>query len=291
MAGWRKKDAPVFIFATLFLLCTGAVPLLSLGTASGETGGKCSGETPPGAAQPAGSTESQGPDIRSPESQNPAGSNQDEAAVSRRQMVDQQITARGITTSAVLKAMGRVPRHDFVPEELRSQAYKDRPLPIGYGQTISQPFIVAYMTELLQLEPGDRVLEVGTGSGYQAAVLAELTDEVYTIEIIDELAIAARETLALTGYTKVRVKQGDGYFGWPEYAPFDGIIVTAAAGHIPPPLLEQLKPGGRMVIPVGGVYQIQSLMRVEKSAAGTVHTERLLPVRFVPFTGGGVGKP
>ena len=203
----------------------------------------------------------------------------------RRAMVANQIEARGVKTPAVLEAMRAVPRHEFVSVSQQGQAYSDKPLPIGQGQTISQPYIVAYMTEVLQLEAGDKVLEIGTGSGYQAAVLAEITNQVYTIEIIEELAAQASERLQRLGYTEVRTSQGDGYYGWKEYAPFDAIIVTAAAGYIPPPLLRQLKPGGRMVIPVGGVYEVQSLMLVRKTPDGEVRTERLMPVRFVPFRG------
>jgi len=203
----------------------------------------------------------------------------------RRRMLEQDIAGRGIEDPAVLEAMRSVPRHGFVRKGDRSRAYADKPLPIGQGQTISQPYIVAYMTEMLELQPGDRVLEIGTGSGYQAAVLAQITNKVYSIEIIDELASWAQENLAQNGYSEVKVKQGDGYYGWKQYAPFDAIIVTAAAGHIPPPLLEQLKPDGRMIIPIGGVYEVQSLMLVEKEASVEVRTERLMPVRFVPFTG------
>ncbi len=203
----------------------------------------------------------------------------------RRAMVANQIEARGVKSPDVLEALRAVPRHEFVSTAQQGLAYSDKPLPIGQGQTISQPYIVAYMTEILQLEAGDKVLEIGTGSGYQAAVLAEITSQVYTIEIIEELAVQASERLQRLGYTGVRTTQGDGYYGWKEYAPFDAIIVTAAAGHIPPPLLRQLKPGGRMVIPVGGVYEVQSLMLVRKTSGGEVRTERLMPVRFVPFRG------
>ena len=203
----------------------------------------------------------------------------------RRQMVENQLEPRSITDPQVLEAMRTVPRHRFVPEKQRNRAYHDRPLPIGFGQTISQPYIVAYMTEVLQIEGGDKVLEVGTGSGYQAAVLAEISRKVYSIEIIDELAAGAEEHLEEAGYGYVRTKNGDGYYGWEEYAPFDAIIVTAAAGHIPPPLISQLKEGGRMIIPVGGVYEPQSLMLVKKTSDGEVRTERLLTVRFVPMTG------
>jgi len=201
----------------------------------------------------------------------------------RNQMLD-VIRSYGLKDPAVLKAMAAVPRHEFVPPELRPRAYQDSPLPIGYGQTISQPYIVAEMTRLLQLNRSSRVLEVGTGSGYQAAVLAHFTPHVYTIEIIAPLAEAAAERLRRLGYRDVAVRHGDGYYGWPEEAPFDGIVVTAAAGEIPPPLIRQLKAGGRMVIPVGSVFEIQSLMLVEKDAAGKVKTRSLMSVRFVPLT-------
>jgi protein-L-isoaspartate(D-aspartate) O-methyltransferase len=184
----------------------------------------------------------------------------------------------------VLKAMRRVPRHAFVPFATRLLAYRDTPLPIGHGQTISQPYVVAYMTQLLELEPGDRVLEIGTGSAYQAAVLAEITDEVYTIEIVEPLAEQAARRLQDLGYTRVRTRKGDGYHGWPEAAPFDAVIVTAAAGHVPPPLWEQLAPGGRMVIPVGGTYEVQQLLLLTKQPDGSRVSRALMPVRFVPFT-------
>ena len=186
----------------------------------------------------------------------------------------------------VLAAMGRIPRHLFVPEDMRPYAYDDRPLPIGFGQTISQPYIVALMTDLLAVDEGDVVLEIGTGSGYQAAVLAPLVKHVYTIEIVPGLAEAAGERLRNLGIDNVTVRQGDGYDGWPEHVPFDGIVVTAAASHVPPPLIRQLAPGGRMVIPVGGPFFVQQLMMIEKHADGTVTSRQLLPVRFVPLTGG-----
>lgn len=186
---------------------------------------------------------------------------------------------------AVLEAMGRVPRHEFVPEGLRGQAYDNRPLPIGYGQTISQPTVVALMTDLLRVGPEDRVLEVGTGSGYQAAVLSGIVAEVQTMEIIPELAGQARERLRRLGYDNVTVHTGDGYYGLEGQAPFDGIMVTAAASHVPPPLIRQLKPEGRMVIPVGGVFMVQDLLLVTRHGDGTISTENLMPVRFVPLTG------
>ncbi len=186
----------------------------------------------------------------------------------------------------VLAAMRRVPRHALVPENVRAHAYEDRPLSIGYGQTISQPYIVALMTHLLDVGGDDVVLEVGTGSGYQAAVLGELAREVYTIEIVEPLAERAGQGLRELGYANVSVRAGDGYYGWEEHAPFDGIVVTAVASHIPPPLIDQLRPGGKMVIPVGATFLVQHLMLVEKDAAGKITTTLLLPVRFVPLTGG-----
>lgn len=186
----------------------------------------------------------------------------------------------------VLQALHQVPRHEFVPAQYRSEAYQNRPLPIGFGQTISQPYIVAIMTDLLQMEPDHVVFELGTGSGYQAAVLAELAKHVYTMEIIEELGERAQKTLKRLGYANVTVRVGDGYYGWEEYAPFDAIIVTAAGDHIPPPLVRQLKPGGRMIIPVGGHFFTQQLTLVEKQQDGTVRTRGILPVSFVPLTGG-----
>jgi protein-L-isoaspartate(D-aspartate) O-methyltransferase len=212
-----------------------------------------------------------------------ATATEDAYARQRAQMVARQLETRGIDDAATLSAMRNVPRHRFVPEARQRQAYADSPLPIGYGQTISQPYIVAYMTELLQLEPGMRALEIGTGSGYQAAVLAEVLDEVFTIEIIPELARWGAENLRGSGYEHVRVKQADGYYGWEEFAPFDAIVVTAAADHIPPPLIEQLRDGGRMVIPVGSPFRTQMLMLVSR-AGDDIRTETLLPVRFVPLT-------
>jgi protein-L-isoaspartate(D-aspartate) O-methyltransferase len=185
---------------------------------------------------------------------------------------------------AALEAMRRTPRHAFVPPEFRDEAYDDRPVPIGFGQTISQPFIVALMTDLLDADRRDTVLEIGTGSGYQAAVLAQVAGEVYSIEIVPALGARAAETLRALGYANVETRIGDGYYGWPERAPFDGIVVTAAASHIPPPLVEQLAPGGRMVIPIGAAFATQQLMLVEKRPDGTLTTRQVLPVRFVPLT-------
>jgi protein-L-isoaspartate(D-aspartate) O-methyltransferase len=185
----------------------------------------------------------------------------------------------------VLEVLRAVPRHEFVPEGIRETSYADHPLPIGYGQTISQPFIVALMTDVLDAGPNGVVLEVGTGSGYQAAVLAQLVRQVYTVELIPALAGSAADRLSRLGYANVSVRQGDGYNGLQEAAPFDGIIVTAAAGHIPPPLLQQLKPGGRMVIPVGPPFGLQHLTVVERDPEGRVRTRQLFPVRFVPLIG------
>jgi protein-L-isoaspartate(D-aspartate) O-methyltransferase len=200
----------------------------------------------------------------------------------RRAMVEQQLRARDITSERVLEAMRTVPRHLFIPEAQRREAYGDYPLSIGHGQTISQPYIVAFMTQALDVRPGDRVLEIGTGSGYQAAVLGELVKEVYTIEIIDPLAARARETLASLGYRNVHVRAGNGYQGWPEQAPFDRVIVTAAPEDVPPALVEQLKIDGIIAIPVGDIWQELRVMR--KTAKG-LETLATLPVRFVPMTG------
>ena len=207
---------------------------------------------------------------------------------SRLDMVAQTIEQRGVSDSDVLRAMRGVPRHEFVLPEYLDQAYEDHPLPIGYGQTISQPYIVAWMTELLELQPGEKVLEIGTGSGYQAAVLAELGFvEVYSIEIVPELASSAQERLDALGYTDLNIRQGDGYYGWPEQAPFDAIIVTAAPDHLPSPLAAQLAEGGRLVIPIGPPGGYQSLWKFVKEGAD-LKAYNLGGVAFVPFTGEGV---
>jgi protein-L-isoaspartate(D-aspartate) O-methyltransferase len=200
-------------------------------------------------------------------------------------MVREQIQARGVKDPSVLKAMREVARHCFVSSDFLERAYDDHPVPIGMGQTISQPYIVALMTELLKVKPSDRVLEVGTGSGYQAAVLSCLVSRVFTVEIYPSLAEEAGARLASLGYKNVKIRRGDGYFGWKEYAPFDAIVVTAAPSEIPPPLLRQLKPGGRMCIPVGGRYQVQKLMLIEKLHDGSISTREVIPVRFVPLRG------
>ncbi|WP_345160796.1 protein-L-isoaspartate(D-aspartate) O-methyltransferase [Pontibacter saemangeumensis] len=204
----------------------------------------------------------------------------------RETMVERNIKGRGIDDKAVLAAMRSVERHKFVPPEFADQAYADHPLPIGYDQTISQPYIVAYMTQVIRPNPQMKVLEIGTGSGYQAAVLAEIVKQVYTIEIVAEHGKAAAERLKKLGYDNVQVKVGDGYLGWEEHAPYDAIVVTAGAATVPPPLLEQLKEGGRMVIPVGPPHKTQTLMLLEKKKGKTV-SKKLIPVVFVPFTGKG----
>ncbi|MBW2674309.1 MAG: protein-L-isoaspartate(D-aspartate) O-methyltransferase [Deltaproteobacteria bacterium] len=224
------------------------------------------------AAIPAGSASAQEPDEAT-------------FTAMRERMVKHQIARREVRNREVLRAMNTVPRHLFVPRVLLDEAYDDTPLPIGYGQTISQPYIVAYMTQIIKVNRGDTVLEIGTGSGYQAAVLSAVAEKVYTIEIIPQLAKSAGRRLEELGYDNVTVRHADGYYGWEEHAPFDAIIVTAAAGHIPPPLVKQLKPGGRMVIPVGGPFMVQSLVLVEKDSAGRITTRNLMAVRFVPFTG------
>jgi len=201
----------------------------------------------------------------------------------RASMVERQLRGRDITDSRILRAMEKVPRHLFVPEESRHEAYRDGPLPIGYGQTISQPYIVALMTQLAHPRPEGRALDIGTGSGYQAAVLAELVEEVYSVEILPSLAEEAAARLKGLGYDKVVVRCADGYRGWPEQAPFDLIILAAAPDHVPQPLVDQLAPGGRLVLPVGELYQ--ELVVVEKDARGAVRRRGVIPVRFVPMTG------
>ncbi|MDP1830989.1 MAG: protein-L-isoaspartate(D-aspartate) O-methyltransferase [Geothrix sp.] len=210
-------------------------------------------------------------------------------AAARARMVKEQIAARGITKARVLSAMAQVPRHEFIPKAARAQAYEDWPLPIGHGQTISQPYIVAFMTAALDPEPGDRVLEIGTGSGYQAAVLSGLVAEVFSIEIVAPLARRAEADLQRLGYGNVRVRAGDGHLGWPEAAPFDAIIVTCAPEQVPPALVDQLKAGGRMIVPVGSTWGAQELYLLRKTPGG-LERQAVLPVRFVPMVTAPKGK-
>jgi protein-L-isoaspartate(D-aspartate) O-methyltransferase len=214
----------------------------------------------------------------------PARAGEEDYGEQRRIMVEKDLKARGIKDPKVLGAMGKIPRQLFVEESLRNQAHADHPLPIGEGQTISQPYVVALMTEAVQLKPGDRVLEIGTGSGYQAAVLSEIVKEVYTIEIRKGLAETAAKRLAELGYRNAKVKYGDGYFGWEEYAPFDAIIITASANHIPPPLLKQMNEGGRLILPLGSTLFHQTLTLVTKKK-GELKMEQREPVMFVPLIG------
>ena len=219
-----------------------------------------------------------------------AAAGTDPYALARQRMVAEQLVppGRDITNARVLAVMGRVPRHEFVPERLRSDAYADHPLPIGHGQTISQPYIVAFMTERLEPKPTDRVLEIGTGSGYQAAVLAELVAQVYTVEIIEDLAQRAAADLKRVGYTNVHVRAGDGYQGWAEAAPFDSIIVTCAPERVPQPLIDQLKDGGRIIIPVGPAWNQELVLLCKRG--GKLEQQAVLPVSFVPMTGRAQGK-
>lgn len=216
---------------------------------------------------------------------------EDRSVVDRSRMIDTQIAARGITNKSVLRAMRGVPRHEFVPADKKAYSYEDYPLPIGFAQTISQPYIVAFMTELLEPEPWHRVLEIGTGSGYQAAVLAEIVDQVYTVEIIEALAKRSAALLERLRYKNVHTLHADGYAGWIDQAPFDSIIVTAAAGSIPPQLITQLKTGGRLCIPVGMPAEVQTLCLVRKFAEDQIAVDELDQVRFVPLTRGDGGKP
>jgi protein-L-isoaspartate(D-aspartate) O-methyltransferase len=260
------------VTATAFLLAGAAAALGGAACAAGAPSSTASGSSAAAAAATAAGSRDAG-----------TGAAPDPTAAARDRLVD-YLAARGIGDARVLAALRAVPRHLFVPEAWRAEAYEDRALPIEEGQTISQPFVVATMTELAALRPTDRVLEVGTGSGYQAAILASLADEVYTIEIVTPLARSAEERLRRLGYKNVHVRAGDGYRGWPEAAPFDAIVVTAAPPAVPPPLQDQLAPGGRLVIPVGDDYQ--ELKVFTRAAAGTGLAERtVFPVTFVPMTG------
>ncbi len=245
-------------------------------------------QPPPGQPETAPDVEAKKPQVGQvrPSHEHPAFG---ERVSERKAMVSKQIAGRRFSQTVkdqkVLEAMRMVPRHAFVPQRYQRDAYADRPLQIGYGQTISQPYIVGYMTELLELDSKSKVLEIGTGSGYQAAVAAELAGQVYSIEIIKELGESARERLKKLGYNNVQVKVADGYYGWPEKGPFEAIIVTAASSHIPPLLIEQLKPGGLLVIPLGSVWRAQELVLLSKGADGTVTSRGVMGVRFVPMVG------
>lgn len=245
--------------------------------------------TPPASAQEPNQTSMEPSSVDQGDWKQPTPRSQTELVKDRRDMVTRTIQhpwdgRRSVKDKAVLDSLRAVPRHVFVPQNIRRRAYDDSPLPIGHGQTISQPYIVALMTELLELTPKSKVLEIGTGSGYQAAVLAHLTPHVYSVEIIKPLAERAARTFREQGYTEVKTRRADGYFGWKEHAPYDTIIVTCAAGHLPPPLWEQLKKGGRIVIPLGGPYEIQRLIVVTKTEEGKRRSKTVTSVRFVPMT-------
>lgn len=278
-----QKDNPVRLRMRLSILglWLALFPLGLGGSPPSGEGSGCAGRTAPDAD----ANDSRGqkePQVGERAARHPAFA---ERVRDRERMVAAQIQAREIRDPNVLQAMRIVPRHAFVPPSQRADAYEDRPLSIGHDQTISQPYVVALMTQSLSLDPNSVVLEIGAGSGYQAAVLAEIAREVYSIEIVEPLARSAAGVLARLGYDNVHVKAGDGYFGWPEKGPFDAIIGTAAAREIPPPLVEQLKPGGRMILPVDGERGIQYLILVTKDRQGQLHREKILPVRFVPMTG------
>ncbi len=242
-----------------------------------------------GAGPPANSAPEQGPAQKPPELKVPAVEGEPPGTrEARRRMIDHDLRGRDIRDRRVLEAMARVPRHRFVSADLAPRAYLDRPLPIGHGQTISQPYIVALMTQLAAPKPDSRALDVGTGSGYQAAVLGEICKEVYGIEILQPLAAEAKKRLAELGYKNVTVRAGDGYRGWPEKAPFDVILVAAAPDHVPKPLIDQLAPGGRLVIPVGGRWWSQDLLLIEKQKDGSLRRRKVIGVAFVPMTGEGV---
>ena len=263
---------------------------LAIGTASSPGGFGCAGEDKGNDAE---ERKSEVRATRADEEEGRANPNQPahshpaftQRVEERQRMVERQIEAREVRDPNVLKAMRTVPRHAFVPEAQRPHAYEDRPLYIGHGQTISQPYVVAFMTEALQLDPNSVVLEIGTGSGYQAAACAEIAKEVYTIEIVEPLARSAAELLKDLGYGDVHVRAGDGYFGWPQKAPFDAIIGTAAAREVPPPLLEQLKEGGRMILPVHAERGFQHLILLTKDERGQLQRRSVMPVVFVPMTG------
>jgi protein-L-isoaspartate(D-aspartate) O-methyltransferase len=277
-ARWRIEQAQfgaVRVAALVIALAFAASGALGNSAAPNEPGAQTSA--------PGGSSSATGEQPAKPNSGEPWVPPRFTERQAERDRMVEVIISYGLTDPAVLDAMRAVPRHEFVPESLQSQAYDDAPLPIGHGQTISQPYVVAEMTRQLRLTKESKVLEVGTGSGYQAAVLSHFTERVFTIEIIKPLAEAAEKRLARLKYGVVHVRCGDGYYGWAEAVPFDAIIVTCAVGQVPPPLLKQLAPGGRMVVPVGASYAVQSLILVEKDREGALHSRDLMPVRFVPL--------
>lgn len=279
-----RKRFVAFFFTLVAIVMVGGVWILKSGTEPSVT--LASQERQADANQVPADVNQQGEKeykkVSRPDHNHPAFK---ERVDERKRMVATQIQARDVKDPNVLKAMQIVPRHVFMPATQRRYAYSDHPLPIEHGQTISQPYIVAFMTDALKLRPGSKVLEIGTGSGYQAAVCAEIAREVYTIEIVEGLAKSAKERLKKLGYPNVFVKAGDGFFGWPEKGPFDAIIGTAAAKRIPEPLLEQLKPGGRMIIPTGSPFGFQYLELITKDKEGKIRKSRVMPVRFVPMTG------
>jgi len=275
-----RRRIVAFFFTLVAIVMVGGVWILKSDTDSSVT--LASQERQADANQAPADVNEQGGKVARPDHNHPAFK---ERIDERKRMVATQIRARDVKDPNVLKAMQIVPRHAFMPASQRRYAYGDYPLPIEHGQTISQPYIVAFMTDALKLGPGSRVLEIGTGSGYQAAVCAEIAREVYTIEIVEGLAKTAKERLKKLGYKNVFVKAGDGFFGWPDKAPFDAIIGTAAAKRIPEPLLEQLKPGGRMIIPTGSAWGFQYLELVTKDEEGKIRKSKVMPVRFVPMTG------
>lgn len=275
-----RRRIVAFFFTLVGIVFVGGIWILKSGTKPGII--LASEERQADANQAPADVNEQGGKVSRPDHNHPVFA---ERVDERKRMVDRQIRARDVKDPNVLKAMQIVPRHAFVPRRQQQSAYMDFPLPIEHNQTISQPYIVAFMTDSLKLRPDSKVLEIGTGSGYQAAVCAEIAREVYTIEIVEGLAKTAKERLEKLGYKNVFVKAGDGFFGWPEKGPFDAIIGTAAAKRIPEPLLEQLKPGGRMIIPTGSAFGFQYLELVAKDKEGKIRKSRVMPVRFVPMTG------
>ncbi|MEN6576631.1 MAG: protein-L-isoaspartate(D-aspartate) O-methyltransferase [Phycisphaerales bacterium] len=278
-----RWEEPACLRVRLHLLLLGLVLFaLAFGCSpASENGSGCTGRRSPPETSPVVGEE-EPPPANVDAARHPAFA---ERVPEREQMVAVQIQARGVRDPNVLRAMRSVPRHAFVPESLRGLAYADHPLDIGHDQTISQPYIVAFMTEALALDPNSVVLEIGTGSGYQAAVCAEIAREVYSVEILEPLAKSAIEALTKLGYGNVHVRVGDGFYGWPDKGPFDAIIGTAAAQEVPPPLIEQLKPGGRMILPVEGEHGFQHLILLTKDEGGQLHRKAVMPVRFVPMTG------